>query len=367
MKRLLCIVNSVNTGGAETFLMKLYRAVDRAQYQFDFCINERAPGFYEDEIQALGGKVIRICGRTESLLGSMKMLYRVVRDGDYNYVMRIGQYSLTVIDLVVAKAAGANRTIYRSANSSVGNSVKKRILHKCLLWLPKTIPDVKIAPSQLAAEFMFGKRAVHNGKVLLLNNAIDTDLFKFNADVRRQMRKSLGLEEEFAVCHIGRFSTQKNHYYLIDVFAELHRKKVNAILFLIGKGELEEEIKEYVDKLGLSNCVCFMGVRSDIPQFLMAMDVMLFPSLYEGMPNTIIEAQATGLHCVISDSITREAAITNKVDYMSLAASPEEWAEKMLAYADPYDRENMQRVLMEKGYDIGDAAKKFCDVVFENN
>ena len=365
MKRLLCIVGRMDTGGAETFLMKLYRAVDCSEYQFDFCVSKDGEGHYDKEILSRGGRILKTVAKSKNPIKSFLSIKTIVQTNQYEYVLRVSQHSLSALELVAARLGGAKRTVFRSSNSKVMGGEVEFLLHKTFRFLPSTVADIKIAPSKIAAVFMFGRKAVHNGKVIILNNAIDTGLFKFDADIRGEMRKSLGINNEFAVCHIGRFSTQKNHHYLVNVFAELHKKKPEALLFLVGKGELEEEVKNQVVRLGLNNHVRFMGIRSDIPQLLMAMDVMVFPSFYEGMPNAVIEAQATGLHCVISDSITQEAAITDKVDYMSLSATPEEWADKTLSYAVPYNREGMQKIFIEKGYDIASVAKKFCDAVFE--
>ena len=166
--------------------------------------------------------------------------------------------------------------------------------------------------------------------------------------------------------HIGRFMKQKNHEFLIDIFSEIHKCDKITCLVLVGNGELQEQIKDRVKEKGLQDCVIFAGVRADIPQLLSAMDVFLFPSLYEGMPNTVIEAQATGLPCVISDSITREADITGTVQYVSLNESDSVWAEKVLEITNSgIKRHDMTECFKKNRYDIESVTEDFVKLIFD--
>ena len=162
---------------------------------------------------------------------------------------------------------------------------------------------------------------------------------------------------------IGRFNEQKNHKFLVDIFEKIKEENKNAILLLVGKGNLENEIKKQVEELNLNDSVIFLGIRKDIPQLLMAMDIFVFPSLYEGMPNTVIEAQATGLKCIISDIITKEANITGLVNYVSINNTASEW-KNIITENLNYKREDMSKIFKEKGYDIRDVSKKFIDIIF---
>lgn len=362
VKRLLCITSSMNTGGAETFLMKMYRALNREKYQMDFCVNEDT-NFYEKEILELGGRMYKIPAKTQSLTGWYTELKRIVRDNRYQYVLRIGEHSLATLDLMVAKQGGADYLIIRSSNASSGGSVKQ-LLHKVFQFLAITVPTVKLAPSTEAAEYTFGKGCVDNGDVVLLHNAIDTDVYHFDPEGRERVRKELGLEGMFVVGHVGRFNQQKNHDFLLDVFYALQKKKPEARLVLVGQGELEEQIRQKAQNLGVAQYVVFTGVRKDVPQLMSAFDVYVFPSLYEGMPNTVIEAQATGLPCVISDTITKEANITGLVKYLPLA-DVNDWAE----CAQKVFRENRmdtKELFHAQQYDIKSQAEVFVNCVFEN-
>ena len=365
MKRLLCIVNNMNTGGAETFLMKLYRNIDRTKYQFDFCVTEPGEGFYYEEIRRLGGRIHKIEGKSKHPIKSMIMLWKLVREERYESVIRMGWHAFNAVDLLVAKFAGAKRLAFRSASGAMSRNWKKRLfLHWIPLPVARLVPNVKIAPSDLAAQFMFGKHAYEKGKVLLLNNGVDTSQFVFDESVRRQLREELELGDAFVIGHVGRLTGQKNHKFLFEIFGEIKVERPDAVLCLVGGGELEQSLREQVRDLGLEESVRFLGIRSDVPRLLMVFDVMVFPSFFEGMPNTVIEAQATGLHCVIADTITQEAGVTDRVEYLSLEDSADIWAQRALQYATPYERLDMKPAFMEKGYEISAVAKQFCRTMF---
>jgi len=367
MKRLLCIVSSMDTGGAETFLMKMYRALDKSKYQMDFCVSKTGANFYDDEIKRLGGKVFRITPKSKNPLKSFMDVRKLVKENSYEHVLRIGQSSLATTDLIAARLGGARCLALRSSNSDTCGGFVSNVIHKLLSPLTKIVPNVKIAPSTEAALHVFGKRNVRENKVTFLNNAICVDNFLMNEDIRQKMRNELKIEDKFVVGHVGRFAEQKNHKFLIEIFAQIKKKKSDSVLILIGEGELQNGIKEKVDSLGLSDSVKFLGVRSDVSHVYMAMDAVLFPSFFEGMPNVLIEAQGSGLHCITSDTVTKEANITGLVDYISLEKSAEYWADVVLGYANGYARENYKAQFVRNGYDIESAAKCFSDTIFEYN
>ena len=198
-----------------------------------------------------------------------------------------------------------------------------------------------------------------------LQNGLAADDFTFNELVRQNLRKELNLEDKFVLGHIGRFSTQKNHKFLIDVFKNILKKKENACLLLVGgNGELLEQTKAYVEQSGLEDKVIFLGNRSDVPKLLSAFDVLVFPSFFEGMPNVVIEAQAAGLPCLISDTITPEADITGLVKYFPLEKSANEWAEEVISHKTRFERRSYKEEFFTAGYDIEAVVQKFIDSVF---
>lgn len=353
----------MNAGGAETFLMKIYRRIDRTKYQMDFCINMSEKCFYEDEILSLGGKIYRIPAKSASLRDFEKQLYNVVNANGYKYVLRVTSSAFGFMDLKIAHKAGAEICAVRSSNSSDGGSLKSKIAHSLGRALYGKYVNVKIAPSDLAAVYTFGKKAYEGGAVNILHNAIDIDQYGFNADMRCRIRSEFGLSDDTTIVgHVGRFMTQKNHAFLLEVFSEYLKINGKSILMLVGGGELESAIKQKASELGILDKIIFTGVRSDVPALLSAMDVFVFPSLYEGMPNTVIEAQATGLPCLISDTITREADITGLVHYLPLGDA-DTWAH-LVAELPQVKRETPMQKFKENGYDIETVAEQFIKLIF---
>ena len=370
MKRLLCIVGSMNAGGAETFLMKMYRALDKQKYQMDFAVAISEKGFYDDEIISMGGIIHHIIPKSRSFIKNFNDIRKLVKNNNYNYVMRISQHSLSGLELLAAKLGCARVRVFRSSNSNTTSASKmNQILHKLCMFMPAFFANVRIAPSTEAAEFMFGEGCIEKGKANLLPNAIDTSFFQYNEDTRCSIRKEFFINKnQLVVGHIGRFNQQKNHKFLIEVFAEVLKQKPDAFLMLVGDGEKKSEIKEQIKSLGIEESVIFTGIRSDVPALLSAMDVFVFPSFYEGMPNTVIEAQATGLPCVIADTITREAGVTDCVRFKSLHDSAESWADKTLSLfdKDKANRSFYSDKMKNAGYDIYSCVKQFVKLTFED-
>lgn len=363
MKRLLCIVGGMNAGGAETFLMKLYRGLDKSKYQMDFCVSKPQKGFYDDEILSMGGKIYHVKAKSKNPFASFKSIYKIVKENNYNYVMRVSQHSLSALELLAAKFGGAKVRVFRSSNSKTMKGGLDAFLHRIFKFLPNCVANVKIAPSIPAAQFMFSKRNIKRGNILYLNNGIALDKFSFSSENRKKIREELGLIDETLLGHIGRFAPQKNHATLIKIFSEYAKTNSEAHLMLVGEGELEDDIRNQIKQLGIADKVHFMGIRKDIPALLSAMDVFVFPSLYEGMPNTVIEAQANGLPCIIADTVTPEVVICKNVTMLSLS-DLNSWVNAIdSAKRVPSNRN--QESLRENGYDIDNVCQIFVKAVFE--
>lgn len=361
MKRILCILSSLDTGGAETFLMKIFRSLPQDEYRLDFVVSV-GNGCYTDEVLERGGKIYKIPQRTKDFFGAFSGIKKVVKDNQYDAVLKLGENSLAVFDLIAAKLGGAHCLAIRSCNAPTTLSFKARFIHTFFRPLLNRVATVKLAPSKLAAEFMFGKAS----DVKFLNNGVDLNVFRFDQYDRIRIREEFGIEDNLVVGHIGRFHTQKNHRYLLEIFKEIRKLREDAVLLLVGTGELEEQIRNWIYELDLQKHVIIAGRRFDIPAILSSMDVFVFPSLYEGMPNTIIEAQATGLPCIIADTITRQADITGLVHYLSLDDSPQFWAEKAGTVLSE-KRVNTREAFTKSGYDIKDVSRTLVELIFDPN
>lgn len=362
MQRLLCIVSSLDTGGAETFLMKVYRTLDRSKYQIDFIVS--ADGYYDNEVSSLGGILYKIPLRSEHPIKVYKAIKKIVKQNKYEIVLKLGNRPMSVVDLIAAKRGGAKVLAMRSCNALVNLSFKQRLIDRIFRPILNRVANVKLAPSDLAAIYTFGNKKYQNREVAIIHNGVDINLFKYDEIARKKIREELGVGDNLLVGHIGRFSRQKNHKFILPVFAKVKEINPKAKLLLVGTGELIDKVKSQAEDLAIIDDVIFAGIRSDVPALLSAMDVFVLPSLYEGMPNTVIEAQATGLGCVITDVITRQANIIDKVAYLPLNENYEEWAREVIKMVGIM-RKDATLDFINAGYDIESVKETFVKTIFE--
>lgn len=364
--RVLQVFAQMNRGGAETMIMNLYRNIDRQKIQFDFIVHTNEKCAYDDEIKQLGGKIFRVPvynGRNH--FHYKKSWHTFFKEHKEYKIIHGHVRSTAAIYLKIAHKY--NRiTIAHSHSTSSGNGFSA-IVKDILQYPIRNTTDYLFACSKTAGEWLYGKKACKKDNFYVLNNAIDAKKYRFNQDVRNKIRKEFQLDGLFVVGHVGRFNTPKNHSYLIDIFKAVSEKNDNAVLMLIGDGNLRKSIEKKVIDLGLTSKVIFTGVRSDIPEILQAMDVFLFPSLYEGLPVTLIEAQAAGLHCIISDRITNEVVvITDLIKMLPLDNNTNLWANIVNEYSGVYERKETFRAIEESGYDIKTVVKWYESFIRNN-
>ncbi len=360
MKRLLCIVGSMDAGGAETFLMKVYRALDKKKYQMDFCVAKKEKNFYEDEINEMGGKIFRITPKSRNVIKNFNDIKKIVKENKYKSVIRVSQHSLSSLELLAAKFGGAKKLIFRSSNSNSGGGKINILIHYLFRPLLNVIVTDKIAPSYEAGKFMFG-----GANFKIINNGLNLDEYAFSVSNREAYRKEFGVKDNSCtiIGHVGRFNFQKNHKFLIDIFSEYHSLNENSELWLFGKGELENEIKKYTKYKKIEDSVKFYGIRNDICKIYSAMDCYIFPSLFEGMPNTIIEAQTSGLPCLVSNKVTKACKIISSTNFLDIEDKAINWAQS-IKENDIKERKNSFLLIKENKYDITDVQKEFIKVVF---
>ncbi len=365
VKRVLVIINTMDAGGAETFLMKVYRSIDRNALQFDFLINQRERCFYDGEITSLGGTVYRGYSKSCNPVLCFTRIRGLVQYGHYDAVLVVAVHPVAWLELLAAKLGGARMRLVRSTNSSSGGGCAANLLAVVSRPLVRLLATGMLAPSVKAAGWLFGEQATQNGRVTLLNNGLLLEQYCFAPGIRAQVRAELQVEDAFVVGHVGRFNPQKNHAYLIEVFARLAERCGKARLLLIGAGELKSSVQELVRAKGLQEQVLFLGVRADVPRLMMSMDVLVFPSHYEGMPNVVVEAQATGLPCVIANTITEEVVLTDLVQRLPLEGNSEAWVRACLAFG-VSDRGSYNRILEEQGYHIRTTAAQVTDLLLKD-
>jgi glycosyltransferase involved in cell wall biosynthesis len=352
--RVLQVLASLDRGGAETMIMNIYRNIDRSKIQFDFVVNERRKKYsFESEIQKLGGRIYKVPRYKTTNYLSYKQAWKdlIIQHPEWKIVH--GHHtSPAYIYLRIAKSL--NRLTIAHSHIAGREGTLKSYVKLFMRYPLRYIAKYLFACSTSAADWMYGKRS---NLAYVLNNAIDAKKFIFSSTIRKDKRKELGIENKFVIGHVGRFQTQKNHIFLIDIFKTVHDKNKNSTLLLVGDGELRESMENRVHELGLTDNVIFTGIRADIPELLQAMDVFVFPSLYEGLGIVAIEAQAADLPTIVSDSIPKDAFITDLIDSISLKESLDIWANAILRYSVGYERNNRYKEIKTNGYDICDTTE----------
>ena len=351
-------------GGVEAVLMNYYRHIDKTKIQFDFICDSDSTNIPYEEIESLGGKVILI-PPYQKVFKYHKELKKVLKEGNYK-IVHSHINTLSVFPLFAAKCAKVPVRIAHSHSTTNKKEWKKNLLKQVLKPFSKLFATDYMCCSELAGRWLFGNKEYDKGNVYLLNNAIDLDKFKYDKKLRDKKRKELDIDKDTLVIgHIGRFVEQKNHRFLLDIFNEIHKQNNKSILLLAGQGPLIEEIKEKVHNLNLDDSVKLLGQRTDANELYQAFDVFLLPSLYEGLPVVGVEAQASGLLCILSDAMTKETKVLDSTIFMSLSNSAEEWASKLLESYSNFKRTDTKEEISNNNFNIKLESSKLEDKYFK--
>lgn len=350
---------SSSVGGIESFIMNVYRNIDKSKVQFDFLTfgNQIA---YSDEIEKMGGRIYKLTSRKENYTENRKQLYDFFKEHQeyrtFHYHLNTCSY---ITPMVIAHKAGLKNIIAHSHNQWKGKSLRIKVAHN--INRPKVLKYANhlFSCSDIAGKYMFGNDVVKSKKYKLINNAIDANLYKYNQDLRDKYRRNLKLDGKFVVGHVGRFNYQKNHDFILDIFNYVFKSNPNAVLLLIGNGELEDAVKSKIEGLGLSKSVIMLGVRNDIPQLLQAMDVFLFPSHFEGFGIAALESQAAGLKTIVSEALPDDIKVTELLEVIPLERPASYWAKQIIMHdLDHTDlREKYNKKIVDSGYDIMETVK----------
>lgn len=353
--KVLHILYSMNRGGAETMVMNYYRQINKEIVQFDFVISEPNTCHYENEVLELGGRIFRIPIFSKSPLGYIKSLNRFFKIHREYKIVHAHTSAKNFIPLAVAKW---NHIPIRICHSHNIRNEKGIIgfLKTFLKPFVKYVATDFMACGEKAGFWLYGKDFfLKNG--MMLQNVIDANKYRYNISVREEIRRVNKWVDLLVIGNVARFDSQKNHDFLIDIFNSIYKKNKDVILLLIGDGPLRKQIEEKVISLKLEKSVLFKGVVENVHDYMNAMDVFLLPSLYEGLPLTLIEAQASGLKCFASkDVVSDESNLTGLVEYISLSKTADDWANEILTNIN-YERKNTYPLIVEKGYDATTSAK----------
>ncbi|GIP16503.1 putative glycosyltransferase EpsF [Paenibacillus montaniterrae] len=363
--RILHVFAHMNRGGAETMIMNIYRKINRDEIQFDFIVHSTEKGAYDDEISLLGGTIYCLPKyRGVNHLEYIKSWQRFFEVNKQYKIIHGHMRSTASLYLSIAKRYGLVTIAHSHSTSSRGSYIEKKI--KGVLQYPiRFIADYFFSCSNAAGTWLFGKKIVNQSNYKIIYNGVDTSKFQFSEEKRIISRKCLNLNEDNIVLgHIGSFTEPKNHSFLIDILKECKKVNDNVVLVLVGDGPLNTEIRNKITFENLESSVLLLGIRDDIDNLIHGFDKFVFPSLYEGLPVTLIEAQANGLKCYISDRITKEVVITDLIESLSLNDSPNIWAMKILESSKVNNRKLYAKDIIESGYDITNVAGQLSSFYF---
>lgn len=356
--RILHIVGAMYPGGMENFIMNLYRNIDRTRFQFDFIVHQQKDNDYTEEIEQLGGRVYLLPRLTRKPFSNLHRIRRLVRENHYPMVIRHTANALVAPQLLAAKSAGAV-TVCHSHNETD----PQLRLHRMGQKLMRRAADIRLACSEKAGHWMYGDQSFE-----VIHNAIDIPRFAYRESKAAKIREEFYLEGKHAYGNIANFIASKNHSYLLRIYREIIKLDPDAVCFCLGEGDLRPQIEEEIKELHLEERVILTGIRGDVPDFMSALDVLVFPSRFEGLPLTLIEAQAAGLPSLISDTIIGDVIVTEGiVQQLSIELDPKEWAERAVLLAkEQSDRTCPYESIAAAGYDIRQLVQWYQEFIQKN-
>lgn len=352
--RILQVIRQMNVGGAETFLMNTYRNIDREKVQFDFLVNDK--GFFDEEIKKLGGKIYYMNYITRiGQIKYKKKLKKFLKEHPEYTIMHSHIDQVSGIILEAAKEAGVPNRIAHSHSTKNTNNLIGKLYKRYLQSKINKSATVLLACGEEAAKWLYKsqwKRAI------IVKNGIDIERFKFSEEKRKEIRKKLDIDDKIMIIgHVGRFSRVKNQEFLVKIYKEYEINNPNSLLIMVGEGEEKEKLENLVSQENLKSKIKFLGLRQDTDSIYSAMDYMIFPSLYEGISIALIEAQASGLKILASDTIDKNTDISGNIEWISLKELPSEWCKHII---NTRERKIDEKKLEE--YDIKRTARKLQEI-----
>lgn len=372
--RVLHVLGGLGLGGAESRIMDLYRCMDREKVQFDFLVHQdgagqgreqeqmvRCPEFYDEEVKSLGGNIYLLPKfKVYNYFAYKKAARRFFKEHSRFCAVQGHMTSTAAIYLPEAGKAGIRILAAHARSAGVDKGIKGTLTRILRIPLLRRA-DYCFACSEEAGESVFGKKWKNSAKAKIIPNAVDAQKFVYQENVRIKTREELGISDCYVLGHVGRFHYAKNHEFLLEIFAafrdRMNREGKRTVLMLLGEGAGMEASKQQAQRLDIDKDILFMGNQKEVWKYYQAMDYFVFPSRFEGLPGTVVEAQAAGLRCMISDRITREAGFSSLVHYEDIALPARDWAEYIMRNMF-YERKNMCQTVKDAGFDVGEQAKR---------
>lgn len=344
--------------GTESYMMSVLNNVDPKHVSIDFAVFGTEEGYYDRELLDRGIKIFRFKYRPQDFTRDQKSFLEIkkeIQKEHYDIVhVHMNAFNAPLIKMfkrwgIPIAVAHSHTNMFMSQNPFV-IAAKKRLKKKT----PK-VADLLLACSKDAGEFQYG-----SAPFTVVNNGIDTAHFAYDESVRKEMRKDLNLENQFVLGNVGRFNFQKNHSFLLDVFDAYLKLDSNSVLMLVGEGELEAEIRNKAEALGILDKIMFMGIKGDLAPYYQAMDCFVLPSNFEGLGIVLIEAQASGLECYASTYVPREAKVADTCHFLDLK-DPQKWAQLIFAKRDN-PRFDQSETIKAMNYDATTSAQSVVDL-----
>lgn len=320
MKILTIVTTKFDISGITNSVMNYYRYMDKSDMKIDFLVPNKVSNRLRDEIESNGGRIFELLMRNKNPFLYIKQLEKIIRKGGYDIVHAHGNSSTLAVEMYAAKRAGAKVRIAHSRNTTCK-----------YLTLDKLLRPIfnKTYTHGFACGVEAGKWLFEANPFTVITNGNDIDKFAFDEKTRNDFRQKYNLQDKKVIGHVGSFNYQKNHEFLINTFYELLKFDSNCVLVLVGEGDLKPSIEQKVVELGMEDKVIFTGKSFEVEKLLQAMDIMVLPSRYEGLPNVVVEWQIACLPSLVSDKVTSEAKLTDLVEFESLDKTPKDWAYKI--------------------------------------
>ncbi len=360
-KRVCCFCEKWASGGIESFICNVLTRIDLEQLQVDIVSSSIEKSIFTPILQEKGIRFFELSGNSKRSRNNHHYLRKLMEEHNYDVFHLNAFQGLSLSYLNIAQQTGVPIRIAHSHNTSLRRSLTKPIkmmLHTRAKKIYTSAATELWACSHNAAEFLFERQVLAHEGFNFIPNGIDTQRFRFNVEMREKMRKELGLGEAFVIGNVGRLCYQKNQIFLLDVFAELLKSNPKGRLLLVGDGEDRRYLEEKAHRLDIFDKVIFFGLAEHIEHLLWAMDVFVLPSHFEGLPVVGVEAQASGLPCVFSDTVARECELINSTKFLSLSSSHSIWSKVILHARAQTNRIEASDIVKAVGFDIGTIAKQ---------
>ncbi len=365
MIKVLHLFTTMDNGGVESFLYNYYINMNHTEIAFDFIVPGDKIGFLENDVKKMNSNVYHVSLFKKHPFQQIKQLSKIVREGNYDIIHCHGYKSF--IGIFLGKMHKVPNRIIHSHMAFVKETIFEKTIRKIITYIIKIYATDFFACGLDAARWLYGNKFYNSGKVKIINNAIDLDKFKFNEKYRKKFREEINCTDEILIGNVARLSKQKNQLYSLKIIKKLLEEKVNAKLVLVGSGEDEKLLKKEAKKLGVDSNTLFLGIRSDVNKLLSGLDVFILPSLYEGLPVVLAEVQASGLNCLVSNTVTDEIKVTNNIKYLPLEEDCNNWVNyiKKLLKKEKYDRLANYKKMKNGKYDIKSQSEKLYNLYYK--